>query len=1122
MPDVQVPPIKYEQSYDQFGLSLFHISNSQPIELNNTEPIIMPCKINDKFIDFEIDSGASITLIGSDVYYQNWPQGLELFPVDHDLKSWSKELLLVKGCALVQVDFKGKIHKLPLLVMHKSGPCVIGRNWFKNLGISINYDHFPDLHKLQQAEKEKVTSPHNLPEEIQEYEEIFTPGLGRYTGPPVSIHLKEGAQPVFRPPRQVPYARVEQAEKTIDSHVSDGFMTQVKFSKYATPVHFVPCNDGSLRMVGDYSGTVNPICNNDVFPIPTIDSILDNLSEGVYFTKLDLKRAYNQITVCDKTAEILTLNTSKGLFKVNRLSPGLSATPAIFQRTMSSIFAGAPGVTTYFDDLLIQAKTKEELWRRTKEVLRRLKQFGLKLNLQKCVFCVSELDFVGYKISGGAIKPTTEKVEALVNMPPPSEVSELQSFLGYVNYYDKFLKDKATMFYPLYKLLHDESEWEWKQEHQQAMDYVKRVMTSNAVLMPYNNKLPVVLAVDASPKGLGYVLSHRLADGTERPIAHGSRTLKDCETRYSQFDKEALAVISGVKKFDKYLAGRQFVITTDHKPLLGIFKPDKPIIETLSPRMLRWCLFMSAYDYNLQFIPGKNNQNADCLSRLPLPHTEEDGFPDPVVLLLTRASEDSPLSADQIAKETARDEQLSRVLHILQHGGDYTLLPDEYQKRLNSLSISKNCILYGDRVIIPKKLRPIMLEILHKFHIGIVKCKALARSYVYWPKIDEQIETMIKQCETCAHYAKMPNKVPTIPWPSAQKPWSRIHIDFAGPFKGRTFLIVVDSYSKWIEVFDTKNDMTSEFTINCLRGLFSRYGIPDMLCSDNFSGFKSHQFETFMANNLISHQFIADDNAATNGQAERTVQTVKRMLGKMDVTEWNKELPAMLLTLRTIPSSTTGQTPAELMMGRKLRTMMDKLHPLYTHSHLKKREDAAADRVNSKVDRHFIVDSPVWFRIYNKSIKWLPGVIIEVEGPRNYKIITENNSIFRRHVNQMRSRSIVHEEDSIDDNKSMMSEPVVPDDSYLFPSVADVKSADNRHQRISQQGHPRTNNRGTWLQRKKEKTAELDPPIKAILDRMERVPNQTQLERIPSRIRLHARPARATKLPSRWHDFVSK
>ncbi|KMQ92088.1 integrase core domain protein [Lasius niger] len=366
-----------------------------------------------------------------------------------------------------------------------------------------------------------------------------------------------------------------------------------------------------------------------------------------------------------------------------------------------------------------------------------------------------------------------------------------------------------------------------------------------------------------------------------------------CERNYSQTDKEALAILVGVKKLHNYLYGRPFEIRTDHRPLLEILGREQKTPDVLSPRMLRWSIVFSAYNYHLIYVSGKDIGNADGLSRLPLPtaditvpHMEE-------VLMLESAPE--PLLDVRMKKETKKDPVLSRLLHYLWFGWPQTVPDDlkQFQKLKAELSVYRNCILLGSRVVIPSEGRKTILETLHSTHPGVVKMKVLAKSYVWWPGITKDIEKFVARCEPCQEVARNPPRENVHPWEYTKDPWSRIHIDHAGPIEGQLFLIVVDSYSKYLEVRPVAST-AAEQTIK---------------------------------RNLIRHVKIAPYHPASNGQAKRMVQTTKQALMKQRGGDWSTKIARFLLRQHTTPSATAGVSPAELLMGRKLKTCLNKLHP---------------------------------------------------------------------------------------------------------------------------------------------------------------------------------------------------
>ena len=361
-------------------------------------------------------------------------------------------------------------------------------------------------------------------------------------------------------------------------------------------------------------------------------------------------------------------------------------------------------------------------------------------------------------------------------------------------------------------------------------------------------------------------MSHEFPDGSKKPITFASRTFSKAERNYSQIEKEALSIVYAIKKFHQYLFGRHFYLYTDHKPLLGLFSEDKAIPNMAVARMQRWALLLSAYDYTLKYKAGRENSNADFFSRYPSEDENEYSKVNNNVYITELVT--SPVKAAEISSFSQRDHIITRVIESVKSGWS-TKLGEQYKPyvcRRFELAVDYGCLIWGRRVVVPHQLKEKILIELHDGHPGIVRMKALARSYVWWPGLDTDIETTAK--------------APVHHWERSNAPWTRILVDFAGPFLGKMFLVLYDTYSKWIELFALNNIKTATL-IKCLRRTFSTHGIPYFIVSDNGPSFTSSEFKMFCLCNGIKHLTIAPYSPSSNGAAERTVQTVKKALKKL-------------------------------------------------------------------------------------------------------------------------------------------------------------------------------------------------------------------------------------------------
>ena len=327
------------------------------------------------------------------------------------------------------------------------------------------------------------------------------------------------------------------------------------------------------------------------------------------------------------------------------------------------------------------------------------------------------------------------------------------------------------------------------------------------------------------------------------------------------------------------------------------------------------------------------------------------------------------ITAEQIKLWTEKDPTLSRIYRQVQLGWPLTESTKElepYCCRKNELSVLKGCILWGSRVVISVPGRAIILDQLHETHPGISRMKALARSFIWWPGLDLSIEEKVRHCEQCQLHRPMPAKAPIHPWEWPNRPWARIHIDHAGPYLGKMFLIIVDSHSKWIDAH-IFNSTSSENTIAVLRSVFAIHGMPEQLVSDNGSGFTSNEFKEFTGRNGIHHTFTSLYHPSSNGLAERAVQTVKKGISML-TGSIQMRINQFLLTYRITPQSSTGVSPSKLLMGRRIRTCLDRVFPDVGRTVLSSQERQQRRIPTQRVVRHFQTGERVYARNFKEEM----------------------------------------------------------------------------------------------------------------------------------------------------------
>ena len=468
-----------------------------------------------------------------------------------------------------------------------------------------------------------------------------------------------------------------------------------------------------------------------------------------------------------------------------------------FQDAIQQILSDIDGVRNVSDDIIIFGRDQQAHDRALQAVFTRLRAKNLTLNPRKYEFNKSSIEFFGYK-----------KVAAINNAKPPTNAHEVRSFLGMTNYCSRFILNYSTITAPLRNFTKSDQPWTWTSSEQQAFDQLKRLHTSDTILSYFDPHQTTTILVDASPVGLGAILCQH-----NRVVAYASRSLSPVEQRYSQTEREALAVLFACEHFHLYIYGAQFSIITDHKPLERIFA--NPGARS-NARLERWALKLQPYDFTITYSPGKTNP-ADYLSRHLLtttgPSTASD-HAEEYIAFLAHHTTPKAITTSEVKQHTRQDSTLQAVMTALRNNSWSSVLtsPDPstnsndlqaFYKIRDELSVSdsQDLLLRSHRLVLPVTLRSRVLQIAHEGHQGLTKTKQLLREKIWFPGIDAMTKQLLDNCIACQANVLQHSFAPLQMTPLPQAPWQYLSADFCGPLpSGDMLFVVIDEYSRYPEV----------------------------------------------------------------------------------------------------------------------------------------------------------------------------------------------------------------------------------------------------------------------------------------------------------------------------------
>ena len=675
-------------------------------------------------------------------------------------------------------------------------------------------------------------------------------------------------------------------------------------SPWASPIVLVKKKDGSTRFCVDYR-RLNDITVKDVFPLPRTSDILESFKGAKIFSTLDAASGYWQVPLTEDAISKSAFICNEGLFEFLVMPFGLCNAPATYQRIMNLMLSGLNGISclVYLDDIIVFSRDFREHLADLQQVFDRLVQAEMLLKPSKCYFGLDRVKYLGHIVSAEGISPDPAKLEKLKTFARPKSVGDVRAFLGFAGYYRRFIRDFAMIASPLFKLLEQDSKFEWNAEQETAFQTLLNTIEAEAVLVHPKFGEPFLVDADASGTGIGGVLS-QIIEGKERPIAFVSRHLTKAEQKWHIREQEALAVIWTLESFRHFLMGAEFKVRTDHSSL-------KWLLDAKNGRLGRWALRLMEFGpFQIVHRSGKMHTNVDALSRQNVP--ESDTFPDRTLYAL----EEVFPSREEVIHAQAQDPFCIELLKkALRHEVPFVL-----EKGVLAVATPR-----GYRLVLPQSLQERIILLYHnQGHFGIAKTAAKVLEKCHLPRAKSIIADILSRCLPCQQRKKVADSHVSLASRPSSRPWSTVAADFCGPYTSsseehRYFLVFVDHFTKWVELIPTRTQEAREVAQAFYDQIICRHGCPRRFLSDRGTSFRAELVDSLCSLFQVRKIFSSSYFPQGDGTAERFMRSLNNSLSIMSrhhPKDWYKFLSGVAFGYNTTVHASTGVSPFFLNTGR--------------------------------------------------------------------------------------------------------------------------------------------------------------------------------------------------------------
>jgi hypothetical protein len=749
------------------------------------------------------------------------------------------------------------------------------------------------------------------------------------------IELVPGKSPPSKPLFRMSPTELSELKTQLEEMVKSGFIQPSK-SPFGAPILFVKKKDGTMRMCVDYRA-LNEITVKNSYPLPRVDELFDRLQGAKYFSKIDLRSGYYQIRVDPADVPKTAFRTRYGHFEFLVLPMGLTNAPATFMHLMHESFREFLDVfvLVFLDDILIYSKTLEEHERHLRQVLDVLRSNKLYAKESKCELVRAEVEFLGHQVGRDGVKMMQDKVQAVRDWPTPTKVFDVRAFLGTAGYYRKFIKDFSAIARPLTELTKDTVVFQWGAAQEKSFQQLKAAIQQQPVLILPDPNLPYVVHTDASQHAVGAVLQQDQGRGLQ-PIAYLSKKMLDAESRYPTHEQELLAIIVALNTWRHYLHGRKFTVRTDHKSLQHFRSQPH-----LSARQTRWKDTIANFDFDIEYVEGKENIVADGLSRrVDHQHSSQ--------LLSTIRWEGASSAASSLPQSQPQSHQLSAATSLLcdihdayQQDPAYVKALKQRHTRSDLLQVRGGYLYYaGERLYVPASTE-LKTRILHECHdsptsghLGKDKTIEQVKRRFYWPGMDAEIARYVTSCDACQR--NKPSQQATMgllqPLPIPDRPWQQVSMDLITQLprssSGKDAIVVfVDKLTKMVHYEATTTTVSApQLAALFFRSVVRHHGVPSSILSDRDARFTSHFWKALWGHLGTQLTMSTAFHPQTDGQTERANRTLEEMMRSFvnfKQTDWDQHLVAAEVAVNSSQHASTGYTPFYLNYGREVTLPLD-------------------------------------------------------------------------------------------------------------------------------------------------------------------------------------------------------